>query len=212
MASKTKKDFLGTFIGNPARAQLLRVFLFNPNEPFTLATMAKRAGMSAQAVAREMKVVEAMGIVKRGKRLSITLSNGSRRVVSGKSKVDTWAINADFKHLRALSSFVHEVSPVQHDVIMDALRRSGKIATVILSGSFMGDSTRPADMIVAIDTLNERRLETAVRSLEPAFGREIRYAAFSTPEFRYRLTIQDKLIRDTLDFPHLVLLDRTRLL
>ena len=76
----------------------------------------------------------------------------------------------------------------------------------------MGDATRPADLIVALDTLNERRLEAAVRGLEPIFGREIRYAAFSTPEFRYRLTVQDRLIRDTLDFPHLVLLDRTRLL
>src|SRR3989344_4479321 len=47
---------------------------------------------------------------------------------------------------------------------------------------------------------------------ETAPGREIRYAVFSTPEFRYRLTIQDRLIRDTLDYPHLVLLDKTRLL
>ncbi|MFA7310097.1 MAG: hypothetical protein WC050_04290 [Candidatus Paceibacterota bacterium] len=212
MASKTKTDFLGIFIGNPARAQLMRVFLFNPNEPFTFSAVAKRAGMSAQAVAREMKALEQLGIIKKGKQLTIALGNGSNRTVKGKQKFDTWAVDTDFKHLRALSSFVHEVSPIRYDTIIGALKRSGKIATVILSGSFMGDSTRPADMIVAVDSLNERRIESAVRSLEPAFGREIRYAAFSTPEFRYRLTIQDKLLRDTLDFPHLVLLDRTRLL
>jgi hypothetical protein len=76
----------------------------------------------------------------------------------------------------------------------------------------MGDPSRPADLIIAVDSYNERRLDQAVRELEPRFGREIRYAAFSTPEFRYRLTVQDRLIRDTLDYPHLVLLDRTRLL
>ena len=76
----------------------------------------------------------------------------------------------------------------------------------------MGDPSRPADLLVAADALNEGRLETAVRALEREFGREIRYAAFSAPEFRYRMTIQDKLLRDTLDFPHLVLLDKTRLL
>ena len=76
----------------------------------------------------------------------------------------------------------------------------------------MGDPTRPADIIIAVDALHESRLEKAIKTLEPQFGREIRYAAFSTPEFRYRLTVQDRLIRDTLDYPHLVLLDKARLL
>ncbi len=212
MASNIKDEFLGKFIGSPARAQLLRVFLFNQTEPFTLASAAKRTGLSPLAVAREIKALEHIGIIKKGKQLSIVLANGSKRVVKGKQKVDTWTVDQSFKHLRAVSSLVHEVSPVRYDTIVGALRRSGKVSTVILSGSFMGDSTRPADLIVALDTLNERRLEKAVRDLEPAFGREIRYAAFSTPEFRYRLTVQDKLLRDTLDFPHLVLLDKTRLL
>jgi hypothetical protein len=101
---------------------------------------------------------------------------------------------------------------VRHEKIVSALRRGGRLAAVILSGCFLGDPSRPADLIVAADAFNERRLDKAVRDLEPMFGREIRYAAFSTPEFRYRLTIQDRLIRDTLDYPHLVLLDKTRML
>ena len=56
--------------------------------------------------------------------------------------------------------------------------------------------------------MNEKRLEKAVRSFEPKYGREIRYAVFSTPEFRYRLTIHDKLVRDTLDYPHRILLNK----
>ena len=76
----------------------------------------------------------------------------------------------------------------------------------------MGDPSRPADLLLAADGYNESRIEQAVRKLEPQIGREIRYAVFSTPEFRYRLTVHDRLIRDTLDFPHLILLDKTRLL
>jgi hypothetical protein len=53
-------------------------------------------------------------------------------------------------------------------------------------------------------------METAMRTLEAIFGRELRYAAFPTAEFRYRMTVQDKLLRDTFDFPHRILLDRTR--
>lgn len=207
-----KEDFLASFIGSKERAQLLRVFIFNPAEALTLPALAKRAGISGAAAAREIRVLEKLGIVKKGKSFAISLANGTKRMVQGKQKEDMWTINRDFKHSLGLSAFVHETSPVKFDNIVGALRSGGKISAVILSGSFMGDPTRPADIIVAADPLHERKLESAIRQLEPQFGREIRFAAFSTPEFRYRLTIQDRLIRDTLDFPHLVLLDRTRLL
>lgn len=207
-----KEDFLASLIGSKDRAQLLRVFIFNPAEALTLPALAKRAGISGASAAREIKIIERLGIVKKGKSFAISLANGTKRMVQGKQKEDMWTINKDFKHALGLSAFVHETSPVKFDNIVGALRSGGKISAVILSGSFMGDPTRPADIIVAADPLHERKLESAIRQLEPQFGREIRFAAFSTPEFRYRLTIQDRLIRDTLDFPHLVLLDRTRLL
>lgn len=205
-----QKDFLSTFIGSRPRAQLLRVFMFNPNEQMTESQLGKRSGISKKPLAREVKALENLGIVKRGRSIAIQLGNGTK--IASKARVNTWKVNPDCKHLRALSLFVHDVSPVQYDSIIGALRRTGKVSAIILSGSFMGDATRPADMIVAADGLNERRLGSAIRALEPVIGREIRYAAFSTPEFRYRMTIQDRLIRDTLDFPHMVLLDKTRLL
>lgn len=206
-----KDDFLGAFVGNPARAKLLRVLLFNPNEPMSPMILAKRAGLSQVAVKREVKKLADWGLIKKGKVVTITLPR-TKRTVSGKLKMDTWVVNPAFKHLRALSSFVHEVAPLRYDSIVETLRRSGRISAVVLSGCFLGDDSRPADLLVALDTLNEKRVDAAIRALEPAVGREIRYAAFSTPEFRYRMTVQDKLIRDTLDFPHLVLLDKTRLL
>src|SRR3989344_847814 len=121
-----KDDFLGKLTGSQERAQLMRVFLFNQSEAFTLAALTKRAGVSLQAVRREVKKLEALGIARKGK-------PGGRLM---------------------------------------------KLAVVKVAGK-----KKPQ-----------------------------REAAFSTPEFRCRLTIQDKLIRDTLDFPHLVLWDRARLL
>lgn len=207
-----KDDFLPEFLGNKNRSRVIRVFVFNPNDVMTLSDIVKRSGVSAKPALKEVKALIKLGLVKPSRSVSITLANKSKRTVKGASKVAAWATNGDFKHLRAVSSFIHEVSPVHYDNIVGALKRGGRISAVVLSGAFMGDDSRPADILIASDSINERRLERAVRSLEPAFGREIRYAAFSTPEFRYRITVQDRLIRDTLDFPHVVLLDKTRLL
>lgn len=210
------EDFLGSLLGSPARARILRAFVFNQSEPLTLAQIVKRAGTSAKVVAREIRALEGIGIVRAAK--SAPAPKRAWRVSKKKAKNSgakaelAWSLDSESKHFRALSMFVHEVSPVRYDKITQALKRAGKTSVVIISGSFMGDPSRPADLLVAGDGLNEARIETAVRALEPHYGREIRYASFSVPEFRYRLTIDDRLIRDTLDFPHLVLLDRAKIL
>ncbi len=206
-----KDDFLGAFMGNPARAKLMRCMLFNQEEPMSTVILGKRTGLTQQTVKREVKRLADWGLIKKGKLVTIVLPR-TRRSITGKLKMDTWIVNPSFKHLRALSSFVHEVAPLRYDSIIGTLKKSGRVSALVLSGCVLGDDSRPADLLIALDTLNEKRVESAIRALEPSVGREIRYAAFSTPEFRYRMTVQDKLIRDTLDFPHLVLLDKTRLL
>jgi len=36
----------------------------------------------------------------------------------------------------------------------------------------------------------------------------VRYAAFPSDEFQYRLDVYDKLIRDVFDYPHRIIVDR----
>ncbi|HUO56374.1 MAG TPA: hypothetical protein VMU27_03000 [Candidatus Paceibacterota bacterium] len=209
-----QNDFLADFMGNTAHARILRIVIFNESESFTAASASKRTGLSKEVASRALKELEAIGILNKSKHVQPpNLKNGTLvKKATGRRNEFAWSANTDFEYYRAIANFVQEATPARFDTIAHALRRAGKIATIVLSGTFMGDPNRPADLLLAADTLNKQRLETALKSLEQIFGREIRYAAFSTPEFRYRLTIQDRLIRDTLDFPHLVLLDRTRLL
>lgn len=203
------EDFLAALLGSSARAKVMRAFVFERNA-MSVHQTAKRSGVSSKTAEDEIRALEKLDIIKRAK-FSITIG-GTKRLIAGRQKEPAWAMSPTFKHATALSKFVHEVSPIAHKVILSGLRKVGRVSAVILSGSFVGDETRPADLIVAGDGLNESRLEAAIRSLEPVVGRELRYAAFSTPELRYRLTIQDRLLRETLDFPHIVLLDKVRLL
>lgn len=208
-----KEDFLASFVDSTALARVLRVFIFDQSGVSTVQQIARRAGVSLAMAQLEIKELSRLGIIKgRSIDTSAQLSENKTSKKSRRKLEKVWFVDPHFKHARALTAFVHEVSPAQYDVVLDALKRTGKLGVVILSGTFLGDNTRPVDLLVAAESLSEARLESAVRRLEPMFGREIRYAAFSTPEFRYRLTVQDRLIRDTLDYPHTILLDRGHLL
>ena len=195
-------DFLELLINNAARAKIIRLFILHPKETFTPVEVARRAKVGPNSVNTEIESLAKMGLLKEEK------GEGN----SARKKVSYYSIDANFKHLNALSTFVHEVSPTQYTEVERALRRTGRLTVVVLSGVFTGDLTRPADLIIVGDYLNEDRLEKAVKSFEPTFGREIRYAVFSTPEFRYRLTIKDRIIRDVLDYPHRVLINRNNLI
>ena len=55
-----KDDFLGDFIGSQPRSKILRVFIFNQNEQFTVAAAGKRAGVSVGSAEKEIKALEKM--------------------------------------------------------------------------------------------------------------------------------------------------------
>jgi hypothetical protein len=198
------QDFLSIFLGNQHRARVIRALSANEFDEMSIATIAKRSGVQLAVVKREMRALAGMKLLRSSKR---TFENEK----TGRKKTDeVWALG-DHKYARALSAFVREVSPTQFIEVERAIKAAGKVSALVLTGLFVGDHSRPADLLIAGD-INQRRLERVVRALEPKFGREIRYALLSTPEFRYRLTVQDRLLRDVLDFPHRVLVDRTGIL
>lgn len=201
------KDFLAEFFESPARARTLRLFVLNEGDAFSAADISKRLRITRRAAEKEVAFLSGLNVIER-----IRPEGGLKRVARtsarGKKPEVFYAFNPAFRFRTVLGVFVHEVSPIENQNVLGALKGAGRLSVVILSGSFVGDPTRPADLLIAGEALNERRIDRAVRILEPAIGREIRYAAFSTPEFRYRLTVQDRLIRDTLDYPHRILLNK----
>jgi transposase len=193
-------DFLTQFLGSTARARVARALATSEWIAMTRGQIAKRAGVSAQVAAREIRAFRAMGLLKKAR------VPASER--TGKAREEYWVLDSSSSAARSFVAFVREVSPAQYTEIERALKKTGRVTTIVLSGIFVGDPTRPADLVVAGDSLNEGRLERVVKLFEPKFGHEIRYAAFSVTELRYRLTIQDRLLRDILDFPHRTLLNK----
>ena len=211
-----REDFLTKFVGSQSFARVLRTFVLNPEETFLLGTIAERSGIRERIARRELSELERAGLLRRGrKRVAFPAKRrANKNKKSAKLKIkweSAWSWNKEHSHQRAVSLFVRDVSPAEYENISKALKKAGRISTVILSGVFMNDASRPADLLIAGESLDSRRVERAVRALEPMIGREIRYAAFSTAELHYRFSIQDRLVRDTVDYPHLILLDKAKI-
>lgn len=183
---------LDKLFGSPARLKVLRLFLFNQGASLTLSDVAERSSLERGAARRELAELAATGVLaKRGTRAKAA-----------------FRVNPRFEHLPALERFIRDTTVMRPEYVVAALKRAGALRLVALSGFFTSVIEAQIDLLIAGDNLDARALSRAVRGLEAELGREIRYAAFETADFRYRLGVYDRLLRDVFDYPHRLLIDR----
>jgi len=181
-------DQLAKLFGSSARLKLLRLFIFNDSTTFNLLDAAFRTKLSKDAARKELHALVAVGVVKK---------RGSG-----------YAADKRFVYLEALSAFLRTTTSVGNSEMLAMLRKAGQLKLVVTSGLFTGAIESQVDLLVVGDKLDERILKAAVHSIEAELGREIQYATFSTEDFRYRLGVYDRLIRDVFDYPHKAVFDR----
>lgn len=185
-------DPLAKLFGSAARIKLLRLFLFNEAESFTVAAAATRAKVSKDAARKEVQLMLGAGILRKR---------------AGKGGAN-YTANPKFLHYEPLKTFLRTSSGVDDQSISSTLKKVGTLRLVALSGLFTGVPESKVDILVVGDRLDERVLASVVHTLEAELGRELRYASFSTEDFRYRVGVYDRLVRDVLDYPHRLVLDR----
>ena len=190
-------DPLARLFNSPARLKLLRLFLFNDDLTLTVADAALRSRTPKDVARKEIHVLVTAGIVR-------------KRAGKGGGGAG-YSVNKKFAHFEALLAFVRATTSVSDAEIIGSLRKSGTVRLVTLTGLFTGAIEPKLDLIVVGDKLEERPLLSAIHTLEAELGRELRYAAFSTQDFKYRLGVYDRLLRDVFDYPHRTILDKLNL-
>jgi hypothetical protein len=183
-------DPLIKLFGSHARLKLLRLFLFNPTEPFSAAEAAARSRVPAAAARRELLGLCQAGLLRRAR-----------------GKAARYGLNEKFPYLGALKELILNTER-RGDSVPLRLRAAGTLKLVILTGVFVGDVEGKLDILVVGDRMREGVLRERVKMLEAELGRELRYALFSTPDFLYRLNMSDKIVRDVMDYPHRIVFDR----
>ena len=183
---------LAALFGSPARLKMLRLFVFNQDAAVTLDEIAHRTKLSKEVARREVKELLAACLIRK----------------KGERATAHYQVNPRFEHLTALNAFVRETTSVRPQKIIAELKKAGTLRLVALSGHFTGILEPQIDLLVVGDNLNDRTLAHVVHALEAELGREIRYASFATADFRYRLGVYDRLLRDVFDYPHRLLIDK----
>lgn len=201
-------DILAQLFGSATRVKLLRLFLFNSEVAFSLGDVARRTKTLSGEVRKEITKLIAMGIVK--KRSVVREIHSKKNKKAGVRKVHElgYSLDQKFPYLQALKNLLITVSLHADDSLIKKFASVGKIKLFIASGVFIQEWETRVDLLVVGDDINMAKLESVMKVIESEVGKEIAYSAFETEDFEYRVGIHDRLIRDILDSPHTVLIDR----
>jgi hypothetical protein len=199
MKQLSDKDPLDILFGSQARVKLLRFFFFNPTQEFTFDEISRRARLVRRTARTEFNALERAGVLKR------------KRVASPdgkKTKVPGFVLNDKFPNVASWQTFLFETAPIHGQTLLKHIRRIGPIDFAVCAGVFIREFDQRLDVLLAMKNLNDAKVEAAIRSLEAELGIEIRYAAMSSEDLKYRVGMYDKLTRDVFDYPHKILIDK----
>lgn len=198
---------LEKLFGNVARVKLLRMFLFNPEVIYDRKDIARHAKVTSDAVRRELSMMRNIGFIKeRTFYKSIPQKNGKSS--SKKKRTRGWILDDRFPYLEALQSFLIHATSLKDSDILKKLNKSGRMNLVIVAGVFMQNLDSRIDILIVSNKIKRTQLEKTIKDIEAELGKELRYAVFDINDFKYRMNIHDKLIRDVFDYPHKILVDK----
>jgi len=208
MLELPRMEILSKLFGSAAKVKIVRLFLLNADSAYDGIDVAHRTKVSVPDARREIAMLEKIKLIKK-KTYTIEVEHWRGKAMQlERRKARGWTLNTRFSYLSQLRSLLVNTPALLPGEIFQKISSAGKIKLLIIAGIFIQQPDSRVDLLVVGDGLKNGALENAVHIIESEVGKEIRYTAFETKEFQYRLGIYDKLIRDILDYPHETVVDR----
>ena len=194
---------LEKLFGSSARVKIIRLFLSNSENLFSLEDVSRRAKVLTPVARRETSLFKGIGLIKQKEQIvdkPFKLKDGTIKIK--KKKFNGYFLNALFPFVHALRNLVINAAPVDKEAMIKEINTIGRIKLVVFSGIFTNNENSRVDLLLVGDAIKETKLDKVLKNIEAEIGKEIVYAVFKTDDFMYRLGMYDRFIRDILEYPH----------
>ena len=197
------------------KIRLLRLFLQNPERDFTLQDIEQLAQIKRGSFSRDLHKLIKAGLVK--EKSGIVHEDKKEHARNGKKpahhnakpkKSLLYSVNPEFPVFSELYDLVIKSSTASRKKLLAHIKRLGKIRLAILSGIFVNDETSRLDLMIVGDDIKKRSLEKFLAMTESELGKTLRYSVMDTDEFRYRMNMYDRFLRDILERNHEKLINK----
>jgi len=197
-------DALEALFASPAKAKSLKMFLMNPDAHFSAAEGSRQTKLRPAQFLAEARHLLRLKIV--GTAMSrVMIASEDKRDRRQKliaARVPVFFANKDYPLFPELRNLIVKSAPHAKGQLATKIRRLGTVKLAILAGVFIDSAESRVDLFVVGDGMKQSRMKSFIQWLEREVGKELNYVAMSSTEFKYRMDMYDRFVRDILEFPH----------
>lgn len=173
-------DVFDELFGSREKARLIRFFVFNDKVSMTPAELAQKNKMRTEEVRKALRSLIKIGLV----------------MEKVKHRRKYYCLDLRFPYILQLHNLISASNTLEQCKNLSRLRRSAAVKFAAVNGLFTGNEKASIDLLVVVNDAKRARIEQAIEYIEAEVGKEVRYALLDVDEFRYRIEMLDRFLRD----------------
>jgi hypothetical protein len=203
-------DALNQLFGSPVRSRVLKLFFMNPDAQFTAGEAVGHIKVRPRQFLAEARRLVKAEILKSAKIRRVMMPQGrsAKRHKAKTVRAEVFFANKEFPLFPELRNLILKFAPHAKGQLADKIKRLGAIKLAVLAGVFIDDASSRADLLLVGDGIRKPRIKSFIEWLEAEVGKELNYVAMSSQEFKYRMEMYDRFVREILESPHITVINK----
>lgn len=181
---------LENFLNSKLKNELLGILFAHPERSFSIVELRAMTGTSMPRLRETLREFRSGDVVD----------------TAARAQIRFFRINRHFALYDELMDLVKGPEPKVRDEIGKAIKRIPNLKLAVLSGVFTLQPRLPVDLLLVIEKPNQLLLGRHLSKMEKIVGCNLNYCALDPEEYQERRMMNDRLVRDVFDFPHIVVI------
>ena len=189
-----------------SKVRLLRLFIQNPETNYSLQDIFERTLLKPRAIKKEITKFLKIGFIK-----PKIVRTKELRIDKKRPKIKqtlTYQLRPDFLLLEELRALIIKSQVTSRKRLLRSIKRLGKVKLAVISGIFMNSDRARTDLLIVGDDVSKKKLQNFLIQIESEIGKTIKYTLMDTDEYRYRINMFDRFLRDIMEYPHEKLINK----
>lgn len=212
-------EILEKLFESDPKVRILRICMRNSDDSFTREDLAKRSRLRPRVVSQELEKLVRIGVIERGT-ARITeekiqkKKHGKKykiKIITKSRKAKIYFANKNLEIFPELQNLISKAAVASKREIANKVKSLGNIKLALVSGIFINNPNSRTDLLIVGDKVSVKKVNSFLSKIEADLGKSIHYTLMDTSEFKYRINMYDRFLRDILEFPHEKLINKVNI-
>ena len=201
-------ELLARLLGGIDRVKIMRFFLHHRDLIVSAQDVINKTKSKSAIVRKELHALASLGFIEKKKARAVITTGSGKKVTSKVKDITGFKLNNEFPHNVVLEDLLFDFISLDKRELANRFKVVGRVKLFLVAGVFIGDDKSRVDILLVGEALKKPKAEKVLEVISSELGRDVVYAIMDVEEYEYRYKMYDRFVRDIIDQPHEVVIDK----